>query len=113
MIKRDERVSKRKIINIETDGGIIVETDLRGRRPIPGRWETETTEKSNQEGRRKLDREFYNPRTTTDRGIPKMRKDSILETSREVKNWMPELAPWANGRFRRGTPSPNRSIFDG
>lgn len=25
------------------------------------------TEKSNQEGRRKLDREFYNPRTTTER----------------------------------------------
>lgn len=69
--------------------------------------------KSNQEGRRELGREFYNPHTTTDRGVPKMRKDSILETSREVKNWMPELAPWANGRFRRGTPSPNRSIFDG
>ena len=61
----------------------------------------------------KARREFYNSRTTTDGGIPKMRKDYILETSREVENWMPELAPWANGRFRRGTPSPNRSIFDG
>jgi hypothetical protein len=37
----------------------------------------------------------------------------ILEPSREVENWVLELAPWANGRFRRGTSSPDQFVLSG
>ena len=36
----------------------------------------------------------------------------ILEASREVENWVLELAPCTDGRFRRGTSSPDRFILD-